>query len=128
MKQATTSDLREQTVRYWAGFVHARGDVDISRVHAFQALLRTRGDSLAGLTDDEVTSAYGGPGWAPSPSCWECGGREGANVTFGQPASGGELFALCGVCVAAAQSLTAAAAPASVPAPKRSFFSRLKGG
>lgn len=128
MKQAPTSDLREQTVRYWAGFVHARGDVDISRVHAFQALLRTCGDSLAGLTDDEVTSAYGGPGWAPSPSCWECGGREGANVTFGQQASSGELFALCPGCVDAARAMTTPAAVNSAPAPKPSFFSRLKGG
>ena len=67
MKQATTSALREQTVRYWAGFVHARNDVDIARVHACQALLRDR--DLSTLTDDEVTAAYGGRGWAPAPAC-----------------------------------------------------------
>lgn len=126
MKQVPTSDLREQTVRYWAGFVHARGAIDVARVHAFQAMLRDR--DLTTLTDDEVSAAYGGPGWAPSPSCWECGGREGANVTFGQQASSGELFALCPGCVDAARAMTTPAAVNSAPAPKRSFFSRLKEG
>jgi hypothetical protein len=125
MKQAITSDLREQTALYWAGFVHARGDVDVARVHAFQAL--ARGRDLSSLTDDEVTAAYGGRGWAPAPACWECGGRDDANVTFGQPTVGGDLFALCGGCVDAAKALATPAVQAA-PAPKRSFFSRLKGG
>ena len=126
MKQNPTSELREQTARYWAEFVHARGDVDVARVHAFQALLRERDPSS--LTDDEVTAAYGGRGWAPAPACWECGGRDDMNVTFGQPTSGGDLFSLCAGCVDAAKAMTTPAAVETAPAPKRSFFSRLKGG
>jgi hypothetical protein len=127
MKQNPTSELREQTALYWAGFAHARGDVDVARVHAFQDLARDR--DLKTLTDDEVSQAYGGRGWAPSPACWECGGRDDANVTFGQPTAGGDLFALCGGCVDAAKAMTTPAAPVeAAPAPKRSFFSRLKGG
>lgn len=126
MKQAPTSDLREQTARYWAGFVHARGDVDVARVHAFQALVRDRADDLSDLTDDEVSDAYGGRGWAPAPACWECSGRDDSNVTFGQPTGGGDLFALCAGCVDAAKALTTPAVQAE-PAPKRSFFSRFKG-
>jgi hypothetical protein len=125
MRQTITSDLREQTVRYWAGFAHARGHVDVARVHAFQALARDR--DLTTLTDDEVTEAYGGRGWAPAPACWECGGRDDANVTFGTPAGGGELFALCAGCVDAAKAMTTPAAVEAAPAPKRSFFSRFKG-
>jgi len=124
MKQNPTSELREATALYWAGFAHARGDVDVSRVHRFQALARER--DLTTLTDDEVTAAYGGRGWAPAPACWECGGRDDANVTFGAPAGGGELFSLCAGCVDAAKAMTTPAEAA--PAPKRSFFSRLKGG
>lgn len=121
MKQTLTSDLREQTARYWAGFVHARSEIDIARVHAFQALLRDADPST--LTDDQVTEAYGGRGWAPAPACWECGGRDDRNVTFGEPASGGELFALCVACVDAAKAMNAEPA-APQPAAKRSFFSR----
>jgi hypothetical protein len=126
MKQNPTSELREATARYWAGFAHARGDVDVARVHAFQALARDR--DLATLSDDEVSAAYGGRGWAPAPACWECGGRDDSNVTFGTPASGGELFALCAACVDAAKAMTAPGTAQAAPAPKRSFFSRLKGG
>jgi hypothetical protein len=127
MKQSPTAELREQTARYWAGFSHARGEVDVARVHAFQDLLRKRAGNLSGLTDDEVSDAYGGRGWAPSPACWECGGRDDSNVTFGHPASGGELFALCAGCVDAAKALTVPAVQAA-PAAKRAIFSFLKGG
>lgn len=125
MKRSPTSELREQTAHYWAGFAHARGDVDVARVHAFQALARDR--DLTTLTDDEVTAAYGGRGWAPAPSCWECGARDDSNVTFGAPAAGGELFALCAGCADAAKAMNPPAGEPA-PAPKRSFFSRLKGG
>ena len=126
MKQNPTSELREATARYWAGFAHARGEVDVARVHAFQALARDR--DLATLTDDEVSQAYGGRGWAPAPACWECGGRDDANVTFGQPTAGGDLFALCALCVDAAKAMATPAAPVEAPAPKRSFFSRFTKG
>ena len=126
MRHTITSHLREHTARYWAGFTHARGELDVGRVHAFQSLLRER--DAATLTDDEVTAAYGGRGWAPAPACWECGGRDDANVTFGAPANSGELFALCAQCIDAAKALSAPAVAVAPLTPKRSLFSRLTGG
>lgn len=122
MKHNTTYDLREKTVLYWANFVHARGDIDVARVHAFQTMVRER--DLTTLTDDEVTEAYGGRGWAPAPSCWECGVREDTNVTFGVSASNGEMFSLCVKCIDAAKAMNTIEPPVQ----KQSFFSRFKRG
>ena len=117
MNYTKTSDLREQTVRYWAGFVHARGDVDVTRVHAFQALVLAKNGNLSSLTDEEVTTAYGSPGWAPAPVCLECGIREDTNITFGSA----NTFSLCATCIQSANTM------ATSPVQKRSFFSLFKG-
>jgi hypothetical protein len=123
MKQFPTSHLREQTVLYWANFVHARSPVDVKRVHSFQTLMRDLNGDLSKLTDADVSLAYGGKGWVPAPSCWECGVREDTNITFGEPTGNGELFCLCVTCLDTAQKLNQ---PVEPP-PKKSFFSRLKG-
>lgn len=117
MNQIKTSDLREQTVRYWANFVHARGEVDVARVHAFQSLMLSKGDDLSDLSDEEVTKAYGSPGWVPAPVCLECGAREDTNIVFGTS----NTFSLCAACLQTANSMVTS------PAQKRSFFSFFKG-
>lgn len=117
MNYTKTSDLREQTARYWAGFVHARGDVDVTRVHAFQALMLAKENNLSNLSDEEVTLAYGGPGWAPAPVCVECGIREDTNVIFGAL----NMFSLCSGCIQTANTMVTS------PVQKRSLFSFLKG-
>ena len=114
MKQLSTADLRVRTVDHWAGFVHARGEQDVARVHAFQALRRAKPEG--GFTDDEVTAAYGGRGWAPTPSCVECGARDDSNVLFGP----NHDISLCVACVVTAAGLTAAPTP-----DKPGLFSRL---
>ena len=97
MKQTDTSALRAATIRYWAGFVHARAAQDVQRVHAFQTLQRDNED-LAQVTDDQITEAYGGRGWVPVPVCYECGARSDANVLFGPTHD----ISLCPACVTAA--------------------------
>lgn len=82
MKQNDTSALRIATISYWATFAHARHEVDVARVHAFQALVRDA-EEKGPATDDQVTKAYGGRGWAPAPTCRECGARDDNNVLFG---------------------------------------------
>jgi hypothetical protein len=114
MKQNDTSALRAATVRYWAGFAHARAAQDVLRVHAFQALQRDNED-LSQVTDDQITEAYGGRGWAPAPSCYECGARSDANVLLGSEAD----ISLCPACIDKAKALTAA------PAQKTNLFTRL---
>ena len=116
MKQISTAALRQQTITYWASFSHARAQVDVARVHAFQTMLRENPDTST-VTDAQVTEAYGGRGWAPVPVCIECGAREDSNVLFG-PDPG---VPVCRACISAASALNAA------PAPKKSFFSRLIG-
>lgn len=118
MKQIVNEGLRLQTIRYWAGFVHARTAADVARVHAFQALVREHED-LSAVTDDQVTEAYGGRGWAPTPVCIECGARDDSNVLFGP-----DDVSLCKQCIAAAAALVS---PPVEPAPAKSFFSRLLG-
>ena len=113
MKQINTRALRETTVRHWASFYHARHEVDVQRVHAFQALTRENAD-LSLVTDDQVTEAYGGRGWAPTPTCYECGARSDANVLFG----GGHDISLCQACIDRAKALT-------VEPPTPGFFTRL---
>jgi hypothetical protein len=117
MKQNSTSTLRAATVTYWSTFNHARHEADVARVHAFQALVRDAED-LGAITDDRVTEAYGGRGWAPAPVCCECGARDDSNVLFG-PA---HELSLCATCVAKANGFNAHEPPA---APKPGLFSRL---
>jgi len=112
MKQNDTSALRQATIRYWSTFYHARHAVDVQRVHAFQALVRDNED-ISVVTDDQVTEAYGGRGWAPAPACYECGARSDANVVFG----GAGDISLCAACIAQASALTAPA--------KTGIFTRL---
>lgn len=119
MKQITNTGLRVQTIKHWAAFVHARGDTDVARVHAFQAILREHAD-LTEVTDDQITEAYGGRGWAPVPACYECGARDDTNVLFGAKSD----VSLCAACVSAAHALNTP--PAAAPV-RKSFFSRLTG-
>jgi hypothetical protein len=116
MRQTTTAALRLRTIAYWASFAHARGDVDVARVHAFQAIVRETPD-LATVTDDEVSAAYGGRGWAPTPVCYECGARDDSNVLFGPEKD----VSLCAECILKADGFNV------VPAPKKSLFERLIG-
>jgi hypothetical protein len=118
-----TSDLREHTVRYWAGFVHARGEIDVARVHAFQDLLRKYENRLDSLTDNDISIAYGSQGWVPTPSCCECGVREDTNIKFGLPTTGGDLISLCSGCIQKANEMLTSA----TVTPKRSIFSFFKG-
>lgn len=119
MKQTDTSALRAATIRYWAGYVHARAAQDVQRVHAFQTLQRDNED-LAQVTDDQITEAYGGRGWAPVPACYECGARSDANVMFGQEHD----ISLCLACVTAAAA-AAVAYNTVEPRPRPGFFTRL---
>jgi hypothetical protein len=112
MKQYNTADLRLQTINYWATFTHARNEVDVARVHAFQALVRENED-LSILTDKEVSEAYGGRGWAPIPVCIECGAREDTNVLFGE-----KEVPVCLECLTKAVSFDK---------PKKNFLTRLLG-
>jgi hypothetical protein len=122
MRQTDTSTLRESTIRYWAGFIHARGSVDVARVHAFQALMREHPD-LSAVTDDQVTEAYGGRGWVPAPVCYECGARDDTNVQFGPVHD----VALCAGCIAQANTFDVYEPPSTaVPPPaKTNIFTRL---
>ena len=113
MKQFDTSALRAATIRYWVGFAHARAAQDVQRVHAFQTLQRDNED-LAQVTDDQITEAYGGRGWAPTPVCHECGARSDSNVLFGAEHD----LSLCQTCIDKAKAL--------IDAPVASgFFTRL---
>jgi hypothetical protein len=121
MKQFDTSALREATIRYWANFVHARAAQDVQRVHAFQTLARDNED-LAAVTDDQITEAYGGRGWAPAPACYECGARSDANVAFGAQHD----ISLCPVCISMADAYDAYTPPETTAAPPTpGFFTRL---
>jgi hypothetical protein len=123
MKQIDTSSQREATIRHWAGFVHARSEHDIKRVHAFQQLMREHED-LTAVSDDQVSQAYGGRGWVPVPVCYECGARNDYNVQFGAAHD----VALCGPCLSAACALSFGvpqAAPAQPAPAKPSIFTRL---
>lgn len=113
MKQNDTSALRQATIHYWSTFYHARHAVDVQRVHAFQALARDNED-LSVVTDDQVTEAYGGRGWAPAPSCYECGARSDNNVLFGREHD----ISLCAPCIAEATTLV-------YVKPKPNLFTRL---
>jgi hypothetical protein len=118
MKQNDTNALRIATISYWAAFAHARHEVDVARVHAFQALARDNED-LTAITDDQVTGAYGGRGWAPAPVCYECGARDDDdNVLFGP----NHDFSLCMTCIVSASGLIAGAPIKPV---KPSLFTRL---
>lgn len=108
MKQNDTSALRQATIRYWSTFYHARHAVDVQRVHAFQALVRDNED-ISVVTDDQVTEAYGGPGWAPAPVCYECGARSDANVLFGEAHD----ISLCSACIDKARALNTVAPAAA---------------
>lgn len=114
MKQNDTSALRQATIHYWSTFYHARHAMDVQRVHAFQTLARDNED-LSQVTDDQITEAYGGRGWAPAPSCYECGARSDANVLLGSEAD----ISLCPACIDKAKALTIA------PAKKTNLFTRL---
>jgi hypothetical protein len=122
MKQNDTSALRIATISYWATFAHARHEVDVARVHAFQALVRDA-EEKGPATDDQVTGAYGGRGWAPAPTCHECGARDDNNVLFG-PAHD---ISLCGPCLSEACALSFGVTPPvpSVKPTKPGFFTRL---
>ena len=113
MKQNDNSELRKSTVRYWAAFTHPGTELDIARVYAFREL------DPETATDDEVSAAYGGRGWAPTPVCIECGARDDGNVLLGPK----HEISLCVLCITRADSMS----PAPEPAPKKSFFSRLIG-
>lgn len=117
MKQNNTSALRAATITYWANFGHARHEVDVARVHAFQALVRNT-ENQDTITDDQVTEAYGGRGWAPVPPCYECGARDDSNVLFGPSHD----VSLCATCIALAGGLNVYEPPTK---PKTSIFTRL---
>jgi hypothetical protein len=123
MKQTSTAPLRVKTIEHWASFTHARGEADVARVHAFQAIVREHAD-LDLVTDDQITAAYGGRGWAPVPACIECGARDDRNVLFGP-----DEVSVCGRCLSDACALSFGVPPAApaAPAPKRNLFSRLLG-
>ena len=112
MKQTYTGSLRDATINYWANFVHARAEQDVARVHAFQALLRAA-EAGADITDDQITEAYGGRGWAPTPVCYECGARSDSNVLFGPEHD----ISLCPACIDKAAAFRAL--------PKTNLFTRL---
>ena len=112
MKQFDTSALRAATINYWANFAHARAAQDVQRVHAFQAIRRDNED-LAQVSDNAITEAYGGRGWAPTPTCYECGARSDANVLFGPDAD----LSLCQTCIDKAAAFRAL--------PKPNLFTRL---
>ena len=115
MKQTDTSALRAATVHYWANFVHARVAQDVQRVHAFQTLRRDNED-LSQVTDDQITEAYGGRGWAPTPTCYECGARSDSNVLFGPEHD----ISLCAKCISLADAHDTYEPPA-----KPNLFTRL---
>lgn len=125
MKQYDNSALRATTIKYWAGFVHAREQHDVKRVHAFQALKR-QGD-LSKISDNDVSAAYGGRGWAPTPACYECGARDDGNVLFGPTLD----VSLCAACIASADALTTPhvgqqpTPTPSAPVSKPGFLTRL---
>lgn len=126
MKRFDTVDYRKKTIEFWSAFRHPSNERDIARVYAFREL------DPSSATDEQVDTAYGGPGWAPVPACTECG-RRGEVVVFGQA----EL-PLCESCIVSAAAVVgalghpvspAAPLPAAPPQPaaKPGFFSRLLG-
>ena len=122
MKQNDTSALRVATINYWANFGHASHEVDVTRVHAFQALVRNT-ENQDTITDDQVTEAYGGRGWAPAPVCYECGARDDRNVLMGPALD----ISMCGPCLskACALSFGLPQAPAAPEPAKPGFLTRL---
>lgn len=108
------AELRAKTIAHWAGFRYPNNELDIARVYAFREL------DPATATNDDVTRAYGGDGWATSAACQECGSHTNPRVQIA-----GSV--VCTECMAKAIALHA---PATNPEPeaKPGFLARILGG
>ena len=102
------AELRAQTIAHWAGFKYPGNPTDIARVYAFREL------DPETATNDDVTRAYGGDGWAKSAACKECGSHTNPRVEIAS-------VVICVECMADAIEL-------HKPEAKPGFFSRLFGG
>lgn len=110
------TEQRSKTISFWSGFSYPNTEQDIARVYAFREL------DPETATNEDVTKAYGGPGWAHIEPCAECG-SESQRVEIG-------CVVLCVNCInqAAAMFITnQQEPPAPAAQPKKSLFSRLTG-
>jgi hypothetical protein len=123
------TEQRAKTIAFWSTYSYAGTEADISRVYAFREL------DPATATNEDVTRAYGGPGWAHVEPCAECG-SEARRVRIGG-------VVLCESCIAHADALLTppVATPGALPTSdkeaiqikhpepaKTGFFSRILGG
>lgn len=104
------TEQRAKTIAFWSGYSYPGNPIDIARVEAFREL------DLATATNEDVTRAYGGPGWAHVEPCAECG-AEGQRIKIGG-------VVICEGCISQAASLFLP----GEPAPKKGFFTRILGG
>lgn len=98
------TDLRKKTIAFWSTYSYPGNPLDISRVYAFREL------DLETATNEQVSAAYGGDGWAPQTPCAECGMEAGVEL-------GGICF--CSSCLQTANALL------NVTPTNVSIFSRL---
>lgn len=96
------AELRAKTIAHWAGFSYPGNERDIARVYAFREL------DPATATNDDVTRAYGGDGWATSAACQECGSHTNPRVEIGGAV-------ICTSCMAKAIALHQPTEPEAKP-------------